>query len=156
MQNSDLFGGCRDEDRGVPVRHLAPVLRRRGETLIAEGEMSDGLFIIAAGAVEITRRDHVVHRMGPGETIGAGGFITQKPSLATTTALTEVRALRLGEANLRLALADHPGLGTVLEAMAERAGATLRLEVDTDDAGDMAHPELFTARLRHFLGRLAA
>ncbi len=150
VQNSDLFGGCPDEDRGVLVSHLVPVVRRPGETLLTEGQMSDGLFIIAAGAVEITRRDRVVHRMGPGETIGAVGFISQKPSLATATALTEVRALRLGEANLRLALADHPGLGRALEAMAARAGAILRLDVDTDDAGDVAHPEVFTAQAAAF------
>lgn len=134
VRSSDLFGSCPDEDRDVLVSHLVPVSRRPGETLLIEGQMSDGLFIIAAGAVEITRRDHVVYRMGPGETIGAVGFISQKPSEATATALTEPRALRLGETNLRLALAQHPGLGRALEEMATRAGAILRLEVDTDDA----------------------
>lgn len=155
VQHSDLFGGCPDQDRGVLVSHLVPATRRPGETLLIEGEKADGLFIIAAGAVEVTRRDHVVHRMGPGQTIGAIGFISQKPSVATVTALTEVRALWLGEVNLRAALADHPGLGRALETMAARAGAILRLEVDTDDAGDVAHPEVFAARLRHFLSRLA-
>ncbi len=160
LGSCNLFGGVPAEDRSVLATHFVPVDCAVGDTLLVEGQMTSGLFVIAAGALEITRLVQgstvVVHRMGPLETIGVLGFITEKPSQATATALTNVRAFRLDWDSLRAALGVHPELGGALEDMAHRSSAILRVEADGREANEMSRPEVFTARLRHFLGRLAA
>ena len=119
--------------------------------------MSDGLFVIAAGAVEVARRDHVVHRMGPGETIGAVGFISQKAEPGDGHGADgRARAVAGGGEPARSPRGSSRTGHRRSRRWRRGRGPILRLEMDTDDAAEMAHPEVFTARLRHFLSRLAA
>ena len=81
MEQSDLFGGVEASHRETIAGHLPEVALNAGEVPIQQDMASTGLFIVAAGTLEITMQresevPRLVHRMGPGESVGAIGLFT--------------------------------------------------------------------------------
>lgn len=71
MAESDLFGPLAPEERALLAEHFVAVVRERGETLMREGEVPETMFLLAAGTVELTRREgagkRVLLRASPGD-----------------------------------------------------------------------------------------
>ncbi len=160
LEHSELFGVLTAVERAALAARFASAGLLAGETLIRESEMPQALYVIAAGAVEISRRTpdgpHVLARLSPGESLGAFGLITAKPYSATATALTRLRVFRLDKAALAAALAAEPALADALEALAQRGQATLRHDVMLGDDPALAEPDQFLSRVRGFLRLLGS
>jgi hypothetical protein len=159
MARSDLFGGIADPQRDLIAQHLTEIQLLAGATLIEQGAIPTALFVIAAGALEITiqrpgEARHVAARMGPGETLGAVGLITGSPYAATATALTGVRAYKLDKAAVAAAIEQMPALRDGLEAVAELGQVALRRDVTAPENHAPAQPDMFRIKLRHFLSAL--
>lgn len=98
----------------------------RGELLFAEGQPCRGLFIIAAGSVEILQtslrgREQVFHAEGPGATLGEAPLFDRGGYIASAVALEPTRALLLPRADLLDLCRRHPRVAlSLLEAMARR------------------------------------
>ena len=165
MAQSDWFSLVEPAHRERLASYFTPLWRQRGETLIRQGDVPEALFLIASGTVEIaiseatgneaggapTTRSRVVHRMGPGETLGAIGLITGSSYAITATALTPVKVFELRKAGISAAIESEPNLAAGLEALAQRGIAVLRRGITAQDDAQLAHPEMFLARLRGFL-----
>lgn len=159
MAQSDLFGVLAQPQRDLLASHLTEAWLQAGETLIEQGAIPDALFFIASGTLEITvqglnEAPHVVHRMSPGESIGAIGLVTGSPYAATATALTVVHAYRLDKAAIATAITKMPELRIGLEALAERSQAALRADATAPESLVPAPPEMFLTKLRSFLSFL--
>jgi CRP-like cAMP-binding protein len=143
------------EQRDLLSQHFNTIWRQPGETLIQEGGVPDALYVIASGAAEITITEadgpRVVHRMSPGECLGAIGLITGSPYAATATALTVLRAYRLDKAAIAAAIKIQPDLARGLEALARRGQAALRRDAAAHEDEKKEHPEMFLAKLRSFI-----
>lgn len=160
LEQSDLFGVIETADRDLLASHFTSQWLQPGETLIREGDMPEALFVIASGVAEITREEpagpRVVYRMSPGESLGAIGLITGAPYTATATALTPLKAFRLGRAEIAAAIKAKPEIAQGLEALARRGQEALRRNAAAHEDAQLGQPEMFLSRLRHFLRLLTA
>jgi CRP-like cAMP-binding protein len=109
LRQVDLF-------RNTPGRVLAGIAHvldevdfPTGAVLMEEGAPEDWLFVLVEGEVEVARPDRRV-RMGAGSTVGEMAVLDPQPRSATVTALTPVRALRLGKAAFDEAIRLNPAI----------------------------------------------
>jgi small-conductance mechanosensitive channel len=159
LAQSDLFGVIEQSQRDLIAAHLTEIQLQPGETLIEQNATPSALFFVAAGTLEITiqtadQPPRVVHRMGPGESVGAIGLITGAAYAATATALTPLQAYRLDKAAIAAAITQMPALREGLEALAARGQALLHSDATTPQDEAPAHPDMFLAKLRGFLSLL--
>jgi small-conductance mechanosensitive channel/CRP-like cAMP-binding protein len=159
LKESDWFGLLTPEDSDLLAAQLTEVFVAAGETLIHQGDEPRELFIIASGAVEISdgnsAEKRVIHRMGPGGSLGTIALITGSPYAATATALTAVKAYRLDKAAIGSAMAIRPELVTNLECLAKRGRDTRRIDVVAHESERLEPAHVFLTRLRDFLAKLS-
>jgi small-conductance mechanosensitive channel/CRP-like cAMP-binding protein len=160
LEQSDLFGKLDAEGRASLAAGFEEVQVEPGEALFHEGDKPQYVFLVASGVVEITRSGpsgpHVVHRMSPGESLGAVGLITGSPYAATATALTPVKVFRMDRAAIGAAIAAAPHLAAGLEALAERGRAALARDAAADPHRPPERPDELRSRLRSVLKILAS
>jgi small-conductance mechanosensitive channel/CRP-like cAMP-binding protein len=159
LELSELFSVIEPTERDLLAQYLTLVWLEPGETLIRQGEKPERLYIVASGAAEITVQrptgPHVVYLLGPGETLGAMGLITQMPYSATATAMTQLKAYSLSKTAIAKAIEVMPKLAVGLEALAKRGQAALQQDAAAPEGHELSHPEMFLSRLRSFLKVLA-
>ena len=80
-----------DSCAGASGKEFAP-----GTVLIAEGDTSGRLFVLAEGSVEVLRGDTQVAVVGePGSIFGEMSVLLKRPHTATVRAVSPVRVYRL-------------------------------------------------------------
>lgn len=100
-----------------------------GETIFAQGDPGDRLYVVVEGAVKISLRDpagriSVRAIIGQPDIFGELGVFDPAPRACTATALTDVRALWADRATLRASIAHEPALGEqLLRALTRRLRA---------------------------------
>lgn len=103
-----LWAGLPADARAELVSSLEPMALLGGGELFVQGEPADALYVLVAGSVGISSRDHAgqtrrIARISPPETIGEMGVISGAPRSATAVALRDSVVLRLsGQAFERL------------------------------------------------------
>ena len=70
-----------------------------GEVIIEEGSMSDGLYVVTDGELEVTKmsagRSIALARVGAGAVLGEISLLDDVPRIATVTALTDVEYIKV-------------------------------------------------------------
>ncbi|MFO1057670.1 MAG: cyclic nucleotide-binding domain-containing protein [Dongiaceae bacterium] len=127
----------------IGQRRLAP-----GEVLFEAGAEADGLYIVAAGEVEVLEEDEPsdlpLARLGPGQAFGEMALLTGTPRTATIRGLADTELLTITRDDfLRL-----------MESDSQLAAAARRLSHDRaihnlSAGGD--HPEMWARVARHSL-----
>lgn len=113
------------ERRHLGGRSLARSLGR-GEALFEEGEPCRGLFIVAAGRVEIRQislrgREQVFHTEGPGATLGEAPLFDGGGYIASAVAVVPTRVLFLPRAEVIRLCQRRPAVAlAMLKTMAHR------------------------------------
>lgn len=155
LEQSDLFGVIEPAQRDLLAGHFRTIWLQPGETLIEEGGDPDALYVMASGAVEITGKGptgpRVLHRLRPGESLGAIGLITGAPYAATATAVTPVKAYRLDKNAIAQAIKAQPSLAKGLEALAERGRAALSQDAAAHAQERQGESAMFLSRLRNLI-----
>ncbi len=128
LAESETFGSLAE-----PLRsRLAGAMRRRtfaaGEVLLRQGEVSDSLFVVAAGRAEVRlRRDGgpevAIDTIGPGGAVGEMQLVVGGVASATVVAAAETRVLLLRRKTFDALCDESPEL---LEAVARVAGRRVR------------------------------
>ncbi|MFC1567871.1 Crp/Fnr family transcriptional regulator [Pseudomonadota bacterium] len=84
---------------------------KKGDVLIAEGEHSDGLYLLYSGRAAVLRSSHGekvrVSEVGEGAQLGDMAIFDDEPSSATITALGECVAYKLSRQALGQLMAYH-------------------------------------------------
>jgi small-conductance mechanosensitive channel/CRP-like cAMP-binding protein len=159
LQESDWFGVLDAADRELLAEHLVEVWFTTGDRLMQQGDEPQKLYVLASGTVEISSatatQTRVIHRLGPGGSLGAIGMITGSPYAATATALTPVSAYRLDRKAVGDAIALRPDLVTSLEVLARRGQDMQRTDVVAHQSDHFEAPEMFLTKLRSFLRKLS-
>ncbi|MFQ5534677.1 MAG: cyclic nucleotide-binding domain-containing protein [Sphingomonadales bacterium] len=92
-----------------------------GETIYREGDVSDAVFVIESGSVEVSRnfdgRGVRLGLLGSGEIFGESGVIQDKPRSTTMMALSEVKALKLSAQQFLGAFGEDNPVGLPLLRM---------------------------------------
>jgi small-conductance mechanosensitive channel/CRP-like cAMP-binding protein len=160
VDGSDLFEVLPAEERAMLAQHFVAVSLEKDTMLIRQGATPEAVFLIASGAVEVTREvggaRNIAARLGPGEGLGLVGLFTDQPHPATGTALTRVDAYRLDKAALATALKVCPSMAGGLKQLAQRKEQELLQGVAMHPSGRQEHAQEFLWRLRQALHRLAA
>jgi CRP/FNR family cyclic AMP-dependent transcriptional regulator len=133
-----LFAGLEEAD----LRPLAPLFTecraKAGEVLFREDESSDGMYIVGAGSVKLTKRtadgktDRDLVTLGPWDAIGEMSLIDGMRRSATAVAETDVRLFLLSPAGFDRLLGGRDRAAEVvtknlLKMMAARLRATDKL-----------------------------
>jgi NTE family protein len=98
LDAAETFMGLEPIERAWLAGEFEPVLLKRGDVLIREGEASDSLYIVICGrfAVTVGSRTSPIAEIGPNQPIGEIGFLAGGQRTATVTALRDSQVLRLG------------------------------------------------------------
>jgi len=124
---SALFRGFTEEELLAVVHDLGLLCLEAGEIVVAEGEKSEGLFILVIGGVKVfvrspTGRNVEVACLAEGQFFGEIASLSGRSRSATVTATTHTELLVLDASALRSLTTRHPGVGRILEdAYVERA-----------------------------------
>jgi CRP-like cAMP-binding protein len=131
MATSALFRPLSRADR----RALASGFRARdvlaGDVVLAEGERGDGLYLVLAGLLEVSRGGFRIAKLSQGEVFGEASLLGRRPAAATVRALQRTSLLRLPEEDFARVADQYPAVRAHLEALRDaRAHENARLPLD--------------------------
>jgi len=134
MATSALFRPLSRADR----RGLASGFRARdvlaGDVVLTEGERGEGLYLVLAGLLEVSRGGFRIAKLGPGEVFGETSLLGRRPVVATVRALQRTSLLRLPEEDFAKVAERYPAVRAHLEALREaRARENARIPLDPSE-----------------------
>ncbi|MBS0239660.1 MAG: patatin-like phospholipase family protein [Proteobacteria bacterium] len=121
---------------------LQPVLVRRGDHVVRQGEAADALYIVISGrfAVEVDGHLGTVAEISPGSTIGEIAFFAGGTRTATVTAIRDGIVVRLTRADFDVISEDSSAIWTAITAtLAERLAAETRRSAALKSTTDARH-----------------
>ncbi len=135
MATSALFRPLNRADR----RELASSFRARdvlaGDVVLREGGKGDGLYLVLAGLLEVSRGGFRLAKLGQGEVFGESSLLGRKPVVATVRALQRTSLLRLPEEDFARVAERYPAVRAHLEALRDaRARENARVPLDPGEA----------------------
>ncbi|MBT8769204.1 mechanosensitive ion channel family protein [Metapseudomonas boanensis] len=108
LDDVKIFRALSSDEKDRLSQSMLAVEFPTGQVLLAEGEVSDCLLVIATGVVSASVADGnamvEVGRMGPGEILGEEGIVNDSPSQARFTTLTSCVLYRIEKDTIRTCL----------------------------------------------------
>jgi small-conductance mechanosensitive channel len=112
-----IFTSLSAKERSEIAAKLKPRRYRKGEELLAPGDVPQSLYLINSGVLSYTRDDEVAEellRLGPGEHLGEIGLLTGAAAVVRVTALTPVLIYELSRDDVEPILQAHPEIAEAL------------------------------------------
>jgi CRP-like cAMP-binding protein len=136
MATAALFRPLSRADR----RTLASCFRARdvlaGDVVLTEGERGDGLYLVLAGLLEVSRGGFRIAKLGQSEVFGEASLLGRRPVVATVRALQRTSLLRLPEEDFAKVAERYPAVRAHLEALRDaRARENARMPLDPSEEG---------------------
>jgi voltage-gated potassium channel len=97
------------------VDKLIPLVVPPRHTIVRRGEVSDAMYFIASGEVEVDLIHSPPRLLSDGDFFGEIGVMMNRKRTATVTAITETRLMVLEAADMRRLMAEHEILETNLQ-----------------------------------------
>jgi CRP-like cAMP-binding protein/Fe-S-cluster-containing hydrogenase component 2/thioredoxin reductase len=115
-----------------------------GETLFAEGDAADGLYLLRRGSVAVSRRiggrDVVLSYVAAGNYIGEMALLSDAPRMGTVRAAVATEAIVLESAQFKNVVARQPALRERLESrFLERIRANVQMESQTQSGSVISY-----------------
>ncbi len=108
MNGAALFKPFTPRERRELIERFRAREARTGETLIREGQPSDGLFVILTGEVVVEAQGRHLARLHEGQIFGEMSLLTRAPATATVRTARRTSLLRLPQADFRQLIMSHP------------------------------------------------
>ncbi len=152
LMKMPLFARLQEREL-LRVMQVAEVLGYEPDQIVVrEGDRGDELFIVLAGAVQISRGDAVLSEIGPGEHFGEMALIRAMPRSATVTAVEKAELIALRRADFFEILRKEHELAVkllwqFLGVFADRLDqtsrdlSTARQELAAEDISDAIFPD---------------
>lgn len=141
VASAEIFKSTNPQAVAVLPNQLESVTFASRQTVFAEGDSGDRLYVIASGMVKMCcltseGRDHLLAVLGPSDMFGELSVFDPGPRMSTATALTAVTAVALDRAAFRGWMAERPEVAErLLQALARRARR------GDDELADLALPD---------------
>ncbi len=127
LAESVVFGQLTSAELDTVIDSCELIDVSAGQTLLAEGQRGEGLYVILAGEIEfflpersvggVRRPSRVrLNVLGPGRCFGEYGMIDDKPSSASAQALTAARLSLLSTRELRRIVEENDRIGRIVYA----------------------------------------
>jgi len=116
LQRVPMLRSCSPDDIDRIAELGVTVTVPRGQAIIREGEAGNQFFVITRGAVEVTRADHVVAALGPGDYFGELALFDPAPRNATVKATSDTTVVSVSRNSFRELLGEVSSLRDVLLA----------------------------------------
>ncbi|MEM7675243.1 MAG: cyclic nucleotide-binding domain-containing protein, partial [Myxococcota bacterium] len=130
LAKSEVFGGLHARTRQWLLERLTLERKEAGETILREGDQSDGFFLIKSGEVQVfsERKGHVfLRKLGPGDFFGEVAALTKGSRNASVRALGACELLKLTGDDLHTLLRTNPDVESILLThIAKREAETAR------------------------------
>ncbi|MEK9753168.1 MAG: cyclic nucleotide-binding domain-containing protein [Rhodospirillaceae bacterium] len=97
------------------VDKLIPLVVPPRHTIVRRGEVSDAMYFIASGEVEVDLIHSPPRLLSDGDFFGEIGVMMNRKRTATVTAITETRLMVLEATDMRRLMAEHEILETNLQ-----------------------------------------
>jgi Fe-S-cluster-containing hydrogenase component 2 len=115
-----------------------------GETLFAEGDAPDGLYLLRRGSVAVSRRlggrEVVLSYVAAGNYIGEMALLSDGPRMGTVRAAVATEAIVLESARFKEVVARQPALREKLEGrFLERIRANVQMESNTQSGSVISY-----------------
>jgi CRP-like cAMP-binding protein/tetratricopeptide (TPR) repeat protein len=124
MAISPLFKGFDPAERKAIVEKFRMKQAAASEVLIAEGRISDGLFVVLHGVVQVTtkkdRSPIELARLKEGDIFGEMSLLTRQPATATVTSQGNSILLRLPRESFQELVVTHPQILELISELNER------------------------------------
>lgn len=108
MNQAALFAPFNRNDRRDLVQKFRARDVGRGEVLVKEGSLSDGLYVVLSGEVEIEAKGHRIATLKEGQVFGERSLLTRSPASATVRAVRHTSLLRLPKQDFDSLILTHP------------------------------------------------
>lgn len=151
-----IFRRCQADDLAALARSTRWIDHADGADLVREGDMPEELLVIAQGRADVLKRgvngdEHLINRVGPGDSIGEMALFDLVPRSATVRAEGPVRSLALPLSDIVHLAESRPSLVPML--MDIGALVAERLRVTSANAATAADRILAQERTRAVMGR---
>ena len=123
MNGATLFRPFTKSERRELVQKFRARDVTRGETLIREGQRSDGLYVILTGEVGVRVQGTAVATLKEGDVFGEMSLLTRTVATATVETTKKTSLLRLPREDFDAIIMSHP---QILELVAELTDARTR------------------------------
>jgi cAMP-dependent protein kinase regulator len=122
VRTSSILSRIRPSERPDLIERFVTKAFEEGETLIAQGQESDGLYLIASGGVEVVHREGnertVIASLGVGEVVGEVALVLRRPANANVIAALPTVTLHLRRERFQQLITAYPTMLTELYQLA--------------------------------------
>ena len=119
-----LFHGVGDDGLAAVAAKASEVAFEAGRTIVRQGEVGTGFFLIAAGRARVVRDGRTLADLGPGQFFGELSLLDQQPRMAQVVAEEPTVCLALASWDFEAILASQPGVAlAILRGVARRLRA---------------------------------
>ncbi|OJH40356.1 cyclic nucleotide-binding domain-containing protein [Cystobacter ferrugineus] len=119
VNTSALFQPFGRKDRRELVERFRAREVRRGEVLIHEGQMVDGLYVVLSGEVAVSKGGQPLAHLREGELFGEMSLLNKTPATATVTAVRNCSLLRLPREDFDTLILTHPQVLVLVSELTE-------------------------------------
>lgn len=115
LKSSEIFASLKDADLMKLLQKFKSVRLKKSKTLFCQGSFSNSLYFVVSGKlVIILKRENkeikVLNTIGPGETVGEMGALSNEPRTATVKALEDSILLKLSSEEFNALIRQYPDL----------------------------------------------
>lgn len=122
FRTSSILSAVSPGERRGLIAQFVTKTYEAGERLIAQGQSSEGLHVIASGEVSVVHREGeeatVLASLGPGEVVGEVALVLRRPSNADVVANHPTLTLHLPREGFLTVIREHPALFSQLYELA--------------------------------------
>ena len=120
LQQTPFFAGLPIEELEQVARVGSTVTFEPGSTIVAEGDLGDGMYIMLSGTAEVDVGGRF-HTLTAGDFFGEMALISSRKRIATVRATEAVQALKIPADAFQAFLLDHPSVAvSMLKEIVDR------------------------------------
>jgi CRP-like cAMP-binding protein len=119
MNLSPLFKPFNKDDRQALISRFRSRESVPGDTLVREGGTVDGLYVVLAGEVEVTKGGQTLAKLKEGELFGEMSLLTKSQATATVQATRPTSLLRLPRADFDTLISSHPQILVLISELTD-------------------------------------
>jgi CRP-like cAMP-binding protein len=120
LQQTPFFAGLPVDELEAIVEVGSTVSFGPGETIVSEGDLGDGMYIVVSGTAEVDVGGRF-HSLTRGDFFGEMALISSRKRIATVKAKEPVEALKIPADAFQSFLLEHPGVAlSMLKEIVDR------------------------------------